>query len=40
MGENAREAAKNYDKKVALNSFYNLFLELAGNQKPTPRRFQ
>jgi len=28
MGERAREAAKNYDRNVALRSFYNLFSEL------------
>jgi colanic acid biosynthesis glycosyl transferase WcaI len=30
MGERAGEAAKIYDKKIALNCFYNMFLELAG----------
>jgi glycosyltransferase involved in cell wall biosynthesis len=28
MGKKARDAAKNYDRKVALNSFYKLFSEL------------
>jgi colanic acid biosynthesis glycosyl transferase WcaI len=28
MGERARQAAKNYDKKLALNSFYNMVKEL------------
>ncbi len=33
MGENAREAAKNFDKKAALNSFYNLFSKWAESSK-------
>ena len=33
MGENAREAAKNFDKKVALNSFYNMFSKWAESSK-------
>jgi len=28
MGKRAREVAKNYDRKVALKSFYHLFSEL------------
>jgi glycosyltransferase involved in cell wall biosynthesis len=33
MGENAGEAAKNFDKKAALNSFYNLFSKWAESSK-------
>ncbi|MFX0202453.1 MAG: glycosyltransferase family 4 protein [Candidatus Hodarchaeota archaeon] len=32
MGKRAREAARNYDRKVALKSFYNLFSELPSSR--------
>jgi colanic acid biosynthesis glycosyl transferase WcaI len=32
MGKRAREAAKNYDRKVALKSFYELFSNLLASQ--------